>query len=160
MFRCIFDEELCKNSLSSAHSGTPAKGRALGGHREMLSDRAICLMGAGRREQQGESKGKSKCDLSEQGGKRACERRRELNANNLNAWLTSSPCRLLWLHQIISFHLQLSLSNFIQAQTSSYCGNLWLVSAKAVAKAWWVTCSLSNVSLRSQDGGIFIPSLF
>lgn len=52
-----------------AHPGMPAKGKALGGHREMLSDRAICLMGAGGREQQGESEGKSKCDLSEQGGK-------------------------------------------------------------------------------------------
>lgn len=85
-----------------AHPGMPARGEAPGRHREMLSDRAVCLMGAGGKEQQGESEGKSKCDLSEQGGKRACGRRCELNANNMSAWLRSSLCCLLWLHQILS----------------------------------------------------------
>lgn len=62
-------------SRQLAHPGMPEKEKAWGGggggsgHREMLSDRATCLMGAGGREQQGERKGKSKHDLSEQGGK-------------------------------------------------------------------------------------------
>lgn len=151
-------------SRQLAHPGMPEKEKAWGGgggsrHREMLSDRATCLMGAGGREQQGERKGKSKHDLSEQGGKWGCERRHELNANNLNAWLRSSPCHLLWPQILSSFHLRLSLGNFTQAQRSNYRHNLWLVGAEPVAKAWWVTLSLHSVSLRSQDGRMKIPFL-
>lgn len=103
----------------------------------MLSDKAICFTGAGGSEQQGAKEGKSKCDLPEQGGKRACKRRHELNANNPNAWLRPSHCRLLWLHQSLSsFQLWLYLGNFTQAQTSSCCGNLGPVGDKPVAKAW------------------------
>lgn len=52
-----------------ACAGTAAKGKALQGHTKMLSDRETCLMGAEGKEQQREKERKSKCDLSEQGGK-------------------------------------------------------------------------------------------
>lgn len=93
--------------------------------------RATCLMGAGGSERQGGSKGTG---VSKVWSIRARWEMRlwsswrcELNANNLNAWLGSSPCHLMELHQIVSsFHLRLSRGNFIQAQTSSCHGNLWL----------------------------------
>jgi len=120
-----------------ARPGMPAQGKASGGHGEMLSDRAVCFTGAEGREQQGQREGKAQCDPSEQGGKPACERKRELIADNPNAALGSSPCHLPGLHQVLSsFHLRLSLGNLTQAQASSSRGNLWLVGAKPVAKVW------------------------
>ena len=56
-FRYVFDEELPLISWLALGCQRRERHWAILHHREMLSDRATCLMGAGGREQQGESKG-------------------------------------------------------------------------------------------------------